>query len=121
MDWNLILTAFGTLFLAELGDKTQLATLGLAARTGKPLPVFLGGAPALGLISIQARLLGEAATRVVPIAYLRRGAAGAFTLGGNWRCSNRKALAKPKPGLTRSWWQPKMRNQERFLRRRFTH
>ena len=39
MDWKLILTAFGTLFLAELGDKTQLATLLLAARTGKPLPV----------------------------------------------------------------------------------
>jgi putative Ca2+/H+ antiporter (TMEM165/GDT1 family) len=82
MDWKLILTAFGTLFLAELGDKTQLATLGLAAKTGKPLPVFLGAASALVLITLLAVLFGDAATRVVPVSYLRKGAAGAFILIG---------------------------------------
>jgi len=82
MDWKLILTAFGTLFLAELGDKTQLATLLLAARTSKPLPVFLGAASALVLITLLAVLFGEAATRVVPVAYIRKGAAGAFILIG---------------------------------------
>jgi len=82
MDWKLILTAFGTLFLAELGDKTQLATLLLAARTGKPLPVFLGAASALVLITLLAVLFGEAATKVVPASYLHKGAAGVFILVG---------------------------------------
>jgi len=82
MDWKLILIAFGTLFLAELGDKTQLATLLLAARTGKPLPVFLGAASALVLVTLLAVVFGEAVARVVPVTYLRKGAAGVFILIG---------------------------------------
>lgn len=82
MDWKLILTAFGTLFLAELGDKTQLATLILTARTGKPVPVFLGAAAALVFITLLAVLFGEAATRIVPASYLQKGAAGLFIVIG---------------------------------------
>lgn len=82
MDWKLILTAFGTLFLAELGDKTQLATLILTAKTGKPVPVFLGAAAALVFITLLAVLFGEAATRIVPASYLQKGAAGLFIVIG---------------------------------------
>ena len=82
MDWKLLLTAFGTLFLAELGDKTQLAALTLTAKTGKPVPVFLGAVSALVIITLLAVIVGEAAARVVPAGYLHKGAAGLFILIG---------------------------------------
>jgi hypothetical protein len=43
MDWKVFWATFGTLFLAEMGDKTQLAALTMAAETRLPLSVFLGG------------------------------------------------------------------------------
>ena len=41
MDWRVFLTTFGTIFLAEMGDKTQLAAMTMAAETKKPLTVFV--------------------------------------------------------------------------------
>lgn len=82
MEWKPIITAFVTLFIAELGDKTQLATLSLTAKTGKPIPVFLGAAIALVFITLLAVVFGEAASRIVPASYLQKGAAGLFILIG---------------------------------------
>ena len=42
MDWRVILTTFGVIFLAELGDKTQLAAMTLAAQTRRPWAVLIG-------------------------------------------------------------------------------
>jgi putative Ca2+/H+ antiporter (TMEM165/GDT1 family) len=47
MDWRVILTTFGVIFLAELGDKTQLAAMTLAAQTRRPWAVFIGASVAL--------------------------------------------------------------------------
>ncbi len=48
MDWKLFLTIFGTVFLAELGDKTQIATVLFASREAiHPLAVFLAASLAL--------------------------------------------------------------------------
>ncbi len=48
MDWKVFLTIFGTVFLAELGDKTQLATLLFATRESiSPMTVFLAASLAL--------------------------------------------------------------------------
>ena len=44
---TVLLTTFTTVFLAELGDKTQLATLLLSAQSGQPWLVFGGAALAL--------------------------------------------------------------------------
>jgi putative Ca2+/H+ antiporter (TMEM165/GDT1 family) len=68
------LTAFVTVLLAELGDKTQLATLALAAGGHARWLVFLGAALALIVSSAVAVLVGSALGQVVPALWLRRGA-----------------------------------------------
>lgn len=80
--WRVALSAFLVVFLAELGDKTQLSTFLLAARGRSPWPVFAGAALALVLASLLATLLGGAAGKVIPERYLRLVAGGAFLLIG---------------------------------------
>ncbi len=83
MDWKVVVATFGTIFLAELGDKTQLAVIAGVSRTGKPLSVFLGGAAALVIVTLLGALGGEALTRLVPGEILEKIAAVAFiVLGG---------------------------------------
>ncbi len=79
-------TVFGTLtliFLAELGDKTQLTTMLLAAQSQSPLSVFIGAALALTLTSLLGTLVGQALITVVPVRIVKMVAGGAFIfLGG---------------------------------------
>jgi Ca2+/H+ antiporter, TMEM165/GDT1 family len=82
MDWRLLATTFGAIFIAELGDKTQLATLSLAAGGASRWTVFAGAALALVTTSAVAVLAGEALTRVVSPVVLRRGAGAVFVLIG---------------------------------------
>tara|TARA_B100000965_G_C19596868_1_gene760671 strand:+ start:330 stop:677 length:348 start_codon:yes stop_codon:yes gene_type:complete len=56
---NILITSFSTIFLAELGDKTQLATLMLSAQTGRPIIVFTGAALALISTSLLGVLIGQ--------------------------------------------------------------
>jgi putative Ca2+/H+ antiporter (TMEM165/GDT1 family) len=85
MDWKLLSTAFVTVFVAELGDKTQLATLGLAsASAGGRLAVFLGSSAALVATSLIAVLAGAALSRYISPVWLER-AGGVLMLGvGAW-------------------------------------
>ena len=83
MDWRLLASTFGLVFLAELGDKTQLATLTLASSGKSRWAVFLGAASALVLTSAIAAIAGEAIARAIPAIWLRRVAGIAFlVLGG---------------------------------------
>ena len=82
MQWPLFLSAFATVFLAELGDKTQLAAMGLAAGGGSRWSVFAGSASALVLSSFLAVLLGSWISRVVPPEWIRRGAGALFIVMG---------------------------------------
>jgi len=78
---------FGLIFLAELGDKTQLAILGLASRSETPWGVFIGAASALMLSTILAVALGCALPRVLPDSATRimHYVAGAlFIVVGAW-------------------------------------
>ena len=52
MDLTLLISTFLTVFLAELGDKTQLATVALSGTSNRPLAVFLGSSSALVLASL---------------------------------------------------------------------
>jgi putative Ca2+/H+ antiporter (TMEM165/GDT1 family) len=82
MDWKLFASTFGAIFLAELGDKTQLATLSLAAGGKSRWIVFLASALALVATSALAVLGGEAVARLVPPAWVRRTAGAVFVAMG---------------------------------------
>ena len=56
---SIFITTFTTIFIAELGDKTQIATLMLSAESGKPLIVFIGSSLALISSSIVGVLIGK--------------------------------------------------------------
>ena len=56
--WSVFSSTFLTIFLAEIGDKTQLATLLLAAQSGSPWLVFTGAALALISTSLLGVLIG---------------------------------------------------------------
>ena len=70
--------SFGVLFAAEWGDLSQLATAGLAARYDEPLSVFIGAWAALLVVSGLAVFLGKKLADRLPIALIRRVAAGLF-------------------------------------------
>ncbi|MBL8554569.1 MAG: TMEM165/GDT1 family protein [Phenylobacterium sp.] len=79
---GVFLTTLVAFFLVEIGDKTQIATTLLAARFHELLLVTAGTTFGMMLANVPAVLLGEAATRVVPLRYVRIGAAVVFALIG---------------------------------------
>jgi len=82
MDLRILLTTFGVIFLAEMGDKTQLAAMTMAADSKKPWAVFLGAS--LGLVAVSALgvLVGSVIGDYVPIVWVKRVAATAFIVIG---------------------------------------
>ncbi|CAB1129811.1 GDT1 family protein [Candidatus Hydrogenisulfobacillus filiaventi] len=82
MDWQVMLSTFGLIFLAELGDKTQLTTMMLAAQSRAAWSVFLGAATALAVSALLGALLGQVVTRLVPAHYIHLGAGVAFVVLG---------------------------------------
>ena len=70
------------LFVAELGDKTQLAVLTLASQSGRAIPVFVAGALALIAVSAIGVLGGQALCRVLPERLLLWLSATAFVVLG---------------------------------------
>ncbi|MBW1676779.1 MAG: TMEM165/GDT1 family protein [Deltaproteobacteria bacterium] len=84
MDFKVLFTTFGMIFLAELGDKTQLATFAFASNSKSRLAVFLGSAGALVLTSLLAVLFGSVVSRLVPSNYIKIGAGALFVLLGLW-------------------------------------
>lgn len=82
MEWKTFFATFGALFLAEMGDKTQLAAISMTSKSGRPLSVFLGAVLALAVVTLIGVLVGEGLTRVVPEEYIKRGAAALFVIIG---------------------------------------
>ncbi|WP_194744472.1 TMEM165/GDT1 family protein [Thermaurantiacus tibetensis] len=71
-------------FLVEMGDKTQVATALLAARYQAVVAVTAGTTLGMMLANAPAVWLGERITRVVPLRWVRLGAAGVFAALGLW-------------------------------------
>jgi putative Ca2+/H+ antiporter (TMEM165/GDT1 family) len=85
MDWKLLLTVFSTIFVAEIGDKTQLATLLYASGAEvSQLTVFLGASLALILTSALGVLVGSALSHYMAPKYLAWVAGVGFIAVGIW-------------------------------------
>jgi putative Ca2+/H+ antiporter (TMEM165/GDT1 family) len=83
--WGVFAATFIAFFLAEMGDKTQLATVALAARfDGALLAVVLGTTLGMLLANVPVVFLGERVLRAVPPALMRRAAAALFVAVGLW-------------------------------------
>jgi putative Ca2+/H+ antiporter (TMEM165/GDT1 family) len=80
MDWRLLGLSFITVFLAEIGDKSQLAAIALGGSLKSPRAVFFGSVTALLLASLIGVLLGEGVAQVLPARLLKAIAAIGFAL-----------------------------------------
>ena len=79
--WQVFACTFAAVFLAELGDKTQLAILALSLR-GKRLQVLVGAISAFSLVNGLSAVLGSLIYRLLPLSLIRLAAALAFLLVG---------------------------------------
>lgn len=80
--WKIVFSTFCLVFVAELGDKTQLATMLLAAKSASPGSVFIGSAAALVMSSVVGVLAGSVVTRLIPPQFIQLGAGVAFVVLG---------------------------------------
>ena len=82
MDWNALLSTFGLIFVAELGDKTQLAVVTQTCKFRRPLAVFLGASLALAAVTVLGAIGGQWLGQIIPASALRFVAALAFVVMG---------------------------------------
>jgi Ca2+/H+ antiporter, TMEM165/GDT1 family len=84
MNWQVLGSTFLMIFLAELGDKTQISTFAFASESRARLSVFLGAAAALVCTSAMGVLLGAVAGKFVPERVMKFVAAAIFLGFGGW-------------------------------------
>ncbi len=78
MDWKVLVATFTAVFFAELADKTQLVGIGMAAKTGKPLSVWLGSVGAYIVVTIVSVLLGSLMAKFIRPEMIRYVGASLF-------------------------------------------
>jgi putative Ca2+/H+ antiporter (TMEM165/GDT1 family) len=82
LDWRVFLTTFGAVFLAELGDKTQLACMMLTAKSGRPWTVFMATSLALVLVSLLGVVLADFLCNYISPPVIKKVAAVGFIVVG---------------------------------------
>jgi putative Ca2+/H+ antiporter (TMEM165/GDT1 family) len=82
VDWKLFASTFAAIFLAEMGDKTQLATLSAASGGASRWVVFAASALALVSTSAIAVAAGEGVSRIMPPVWTKRAAGALFIVLG---------------------------------------
>jgi putative Ca2+/H+ antiporter (TMEM165/GDT1 family) len=82
MDWKLLFSTFATIFVAELGDKTQLACVLTASESRNPWVVFAGSSLALIATSLLGVIFAEFICNFVSPDIIKKVAAVAFVLMG---------------------------------------
>jgi len=85
MDFKILFTVFAAIFVAELGDKTQLATMLFAAdKEVSKISVFLGSSLALILTSALGVFFGSILSQHINAKYMSMLAGAGFILIGSW-------------------------------------
>jgi|688.fasta_scaffold105940_2 putative Ca2+/H+ antiporter (TMEM165/GDT1 family) len=79
----LLASTFATVFLAELGDKTQLAIVSISGTSARPGAVFAGSAAALVLASLVGAAAGGSLSSVIPTDALQLAASVGFLIIGS--------------------------------------
>ena len=102
MDLSLLISTFLTVFLAELGDKTQLATVALSGTSDRPLAVFLGSSSALVLASLLGAMAGGSIASLIPTEWLQLVAAVGFLIIGSQLLLRRKSEGSAEDDLVDS-------------------
>jgi putative Ca2+/H+ antiporter (TMEM165/GDT1 family) len=92
--YGVFVTTAIAFFLVEMGDKTQIATVALGAKFHSIFWVAAGTTLGMMLANVPAVYLGEAATKVVPLKYVRMGAALIFLLLGLWQVAELTGVLK---------------------------
>jgi putative Ca2+/H+ antiporter (TMEM165/GDT1 family) len=82
MDLPLLASTFATVFLAELGDKTQLAIVTISGTSSRPGAVFAGSSAALVLASLLGAAAGGSLSAVIPTNALQLAASTGFLVLG---------------------------------------
>ena len=82
MDWKIFLATFGAVFFAELADKTQLVGIGMSAKSGKPLTVWLGSVSAYIIVTAVTVLIGATLGKYIKPELIRYTGASLFVIIG---------------------------------------
>lgn len=82
MDWKIFLATFTAVFFAELADKTQLVGIGMSAKSGKPLTVWLASVSAYIIITAISVLIGAILGKYIKPEIIRYAGASSFVLIG---------------------------------------
>ncbi len=78
MDWRLFLSVFVAVFVAEIADKTQLVSIGISSKTGKPLFVWFASVAAYMVITALSVILGSMLGKYIKPELIRYGGAIIF-------------------------------------------
>jgi putative Ca2+/H+ antiporter (TMEM165/GDT1 family) len=84
MDWKLFSVTFGTIFLAELGDKTQVAAIAASAEAKSLWEIWLAVVLALGLAGTLGVLFGRLLSEYLNPSLIRYLSGGLFVIVGFW-------------------------------------
>ena len=84
MDWKIFLTTFATIFLAELGDKTQFAAIAASAGTDSKLSVLLGVVLALALAGVLGVMAGSLLGEFIKPSVMKWVSGSLFIIVGTW-------------------------------------
>jgi len=89
MDWKILMTTFAAIFVAELADKTQLVGIGMAARSGKPVSVWVGSVAAYIVVTALSVALGALLSQYLKPATLRYAGGVLFMIIGGLMLANK--------------------------------
>ncbi|MFH1772045.1 MAG: TMEM165/GDT1 family protein [Candidatus Omnitrophota bacterium] len=82
MDLKIFFATFGAVFLAELADKTQMVSIGMSAKSGKPFTVWLGSVAAYIMITAVSVVVGSWLGNLIKPEIMRTVSGGLFMIIG---------------------------------------